>query len=109
MFERFERPLKILCLALAAVLVWQLASVILRGDPLANLKIPALPTLPGATNDTAKRKGQKETNSTPWTQQNPWDQWEACDDRRPMWPTERTWPKARIRLTPRTWSAARTR
>lgn len=62
MFNRFERPLKILCLAMAAWLAWQVGSLILRGDPLANLKIPALPTLPGATNEPAK-PAQKETNA----------------------------------------------
>jgi hypothetical protein len=62
MFERFERPLKIICLAMAALLAWQLGYLILRGDPLAHLKIPALPTLPGATNETAKLE-QKETNA----------------------------------------------
>jgi hypothetical protein len=63
MFDRFERPIKIVCLAMAALLVWQLAGLILRGDPLARLKIPALPTLPEATNDTAK-SAQKDTNGT---------------------------------------------
>jgi hypothetical protein len=37
--------------------------LILRGDPLAKLKIPALPTLPGATNEPAKPV-QKETNGS---------------------------------------------
>jgi hypothetical protein len=63
MFDRFERPIKIVCLAMAALLVWQLAGLILRGDPLARLKIPALPALPGATNDTAN-SAQKDTNGT---------------------------------------------
>jgi hypothetical protein len=62
MFERFERPLKIICVAMAALLVWELGNLILRGDPLAHLKIPALPTLPGATNETAK-PASKETNA----------------------------------------------
>jgi hypothetical protein len=62
MFERFERPIKIICLAMAALLAWQLGSVILRSNPLAHLKIPALPTLPGATNETAKL-AQRETNA----------------------------------------------
>jgi hypothetical protein len=62
MLDRFERPLKIICLAMAALLAWQLAGLVLTGDPLKNLKIPALPALPGATNEPAK-VGQKETNA----------------------------------------------
>jgi hypothetical protein len=62
MLERFERPLKIICLAMAALLVWQLGDLVLRGDPLAHLKIPALPKLPGATNETAT-PAPKETNA----------------------------------------------
>ena len=62
MFNRFERPLKIICLGLAVLLAWQLGSLILSGDPLAHLKIPALPTLPGATNEPAK-SADKETNA----------------------------------------------
>ena len=62
MFERFERPLKIICLAMAALLVWQLAGLILRANPLAKLKIPALPTLANSTNDVAK-PAQKNTNA----------------------------------------------
>jgi len=66
MFDRFERPVKIICLAMAVLLAWQLGGLILRGDPLARLKIPALPTLPGATNETAKpaQKDTKATNAT---------------------------------------------
>ena len=64
MFDRFERPLKIICLALAALLAWQLGRLILRGDPLANLKIPALPALPESTNEPAKL-ARKETNAAP--------------------------------------------
>jgi hypothetical protein len=62
MLERFERPVKIFCLGMAALLAWQLASVVLRGNPLARVKIPALPTLPGATKEAA-RTAQKETNA----------------------------------------------
>ena len=47
MFDRFERPIKIICLAMAVLLVCQLASLILQGNPLAHLKIPALPALLG--------------------------------------------------------------
>src|SRR5580693_7924701 len=62
MFERYERPVKIVCLALAVLLAWQLGSLILSRDPLAHLQIPALPTLPEATNETAKGD-HKETNA----------------------------------------------
>jgi hypothetical protein len=64
MLDRFERPVKIVCLALALLLAWQLGSLILSGDPLANLRIPPLPTLPGATNELANPVA-KETNATP--------------------------------------------
>ena len=61
--ERFERALKILCLGLAALVLWQIGVVIWRGDPLAHLTIPALPTLPGDTN-AAPKTAQKDTNAT---------------------------------------------
>jgi hypothetical protein len=47
---------------MAALLVWEAANLILRGDPLAHLTIPPLPALPETTNEIAKI-GQKETNS----------------------------------------------
>src|SRR5579872_3551974 len=62
MLDRYERPLKILCLGMAALVVWQLASLVFRGDPLKHLKIPALPELPAGTNEEAKISG-KETNA----------------------------------------------
>jgi hypothetical protein len=66
MFDRFERPIKIICLAMAALLVWQLAGLILHSDPLSKLKIPALPALPAATNEPAKlaQKGTNAVNGT---------------------------------------------
>jgi hypothetical protein len=66
MLDRFERPIKIVCLGMVLLLAWQLGSLIWRGDPLARLKIPALPILPGATNETAKTD-QKGTNTTTGT------------------------------------------
>ena len=60
--DRFERPLKILCLGLGALLFIQLAFLVWRGDPLAHLTIPALPTLPGETNAAAKPV-PKDTNA----------------------------------------------
>ena len=49
--DRFERPIKILCLGLALLLVWQLGGMILGGNPLRNIKIPPLPKLAGDTNE----------------------------------------------------------
>ncbi len=66
MLDRFERPIKIICLGMALLLAWQLGSLIWRGNPLANLKIPALPTLPGGTDETAKTDS-KGTNTTAGT------------------------------------------
>jgi hypothetical protein len=45
MFERSEPVLRIICVALAALLLFQLSRVVLRSDPLKNLAIPAVPTL----------------------------------------------------------------
>ncbi len=63
MLKRFEGPLKIVCLGLAALLVWQMANVVLTVDPLKNLKVPDLPTLSAATNAAAK-DGNNGTNAT---------------------------------------------
>ena len=73
MLERFERPLRMICLALAALLVVQLARLVLRGDPLAHLNIPALPALAPPTNSPAAgagtnlsaspKTGNKDTNA----------------------------------------------
>ena len=60
MFERAEPVLRLLCVALAALLVFQIARTVARGDPLAHLSIPALPTLPPDTNAPA---GGTPTNS----------------------------------------------
>jgi hypothetical protein len=62
MLERLERPVKIICLGLAVLLACQLGYLLVRGDPLAHLKIPALPALPGGTNDAAQN-AQKVTNT----------------------------------------------
>src|SRR5437879_2602717 len=60
MRERFEPTLKIVCLALAAILFYQCSILVLRKQPLAHLTIPALPTL---STNTAAQTGGKETNS----------------------------------------------
>jgi hypothetical protein len=62
MLDRFERPIRIICLAMAILFAYELGNLIFRGDPLKHLKIPALPTLPGGTNETAKA-AEKETNA----------------------------------------------
>jgi hypothetical protein len=43
--NRFEPILKILCVALAALLLFQGVRSVLHGDPLGNASIPSLPTL----------------------------------------------------------------
>jgi hypothetical protein len=50
MLERLEPVLKAICLALAALVLFQVARLVVRNDPLAHLNIPALPTLPPDTN-----------------------------------------------------------
>jgi hypothetical protein len=60
MLERSEPVLKVICVALAAVLLFQVVRLIARSDPLAHLNIPALPTLPPDTNAPA---GGTVTNS----------------------------------------------
>jgi hypothetical protein len=53
MLDSFARPLRMLALALAAVLVFQVARLVSRGDPLGHLRIPELPTLAASTNAPA--------------------------------------------------------
>jgi hypothetical protein len=60
MLERSESVLKVICVALAALLLFQVVRLIVRSDPLAHLNIPALPTLPPDTNALAGGTG---TNS----------------------------------------------
>ncbi len=67
MLDRSERLLKIGCLGLAAMLIWQISQALITANPLANLTIPAVPTLPDATNAaTANARppaGLRGTNS----------------------------------------------
>jgi hypothetical protein len=51
--ERSERILRIACICLAALLLFQFARLVLRKDPLKNLSIPALPSLPPAADARA--------------------------------------------------------
>jgi hypothetical protein len=60
MLERSEPVLKVICVALAALLLFQVVRLVVRSDPLAHLNIPALPTLPPDTNAPAGGAG---TNS----------------------------------------------
>ena len=60
MRDRPQQILKVACLGLAALLLVQLARVVLRANPLAHVTIPALPALP----DEAPAENQP-TNSTP--------------------------------------------
>ena len=72
MRDRREQVLKIICLMLGALLAFELARFVVRGDPAKSLVVPAIPSLPPepeaqsgkATNSaTAKGPGQKGTNS----------------------------------------------
>jgi hypothetical protein len=53
MRERAERILRIVCYALAALLLYQVARDVIRSNPLAGARIPELPTLAGDTNAPA--------------------------------------------------------
>ena len=57
MLERSEPVLKGVCVALAGLLLFQVARLVFRSDPLAHLNIPALPTLPPDTNAPASGPG----------------------------------------------------
>lgn len=60
MLERSERTLRIACICLAALLLYQFVRLVVRRDPLANLSIPALPSLPPAAGAQA---ASNQTNS----------------------------------------------
>ena len=62
MLERSEMVLKVACLALTALLLYQCSRFVIRRDSLAHLTIPALPALP--VNPDAQTGG-KGTNSVP--------------------------------------------
>ncbi len=62
MRERTGQILKIACLVLAALLVYQLVRTVFRINPLAHVAIPALPSLASDTN-TPAAAGGKGTNS----------------------------------------------
>ena len=62
MLERSEMALKVACLVLTALLLYQCSRFLIRRDSLAHLTIPALPTL-SAISDT--QTGGKGTNPVP--------------------------------------------
>ena len=55
--DRVERIAKFVCVALAALLLFQLGKMVFRRDSLSRLSIPALPTLPPDTNAPAVTAG----------------------------------------------------
>ena len=71
MLKRFERPLRIACIVLGALVLFQLGRLAFRNNPLDQLKIPPLPTIStnastqSGTHSTNSVKGMepKETNS----------------------------------------------
>jgi len=60
MLERSELALKILCLALGALLLYELSQLVARWNPLAHATVPRLPTLSGSSSAEA---GGRTTNS----------------------------------------------
>src|SRR5216110_726383 len=60
MLERSEMVLKVVCLALAALVLFQCSRFLIRRDSLAHLFIPALPSLP---DNSDAQTGGKTTNS----------------------------------------------
>src|SRR6266508_642724 len=56
--ERFELALKIACVALAALLLYEFSRLVSRWNPLARAHVPTLPTL-----STNRDAGGKTTNS----------------------------------------------
>jgi hypothetical protein len=63
MRERLGQILKIACFVLAALVLYQLASIVLRVNPLRKVAIPALPALAASTNTPAPSSG-KGTNDS---------------------------------------------
>jgi hypothetical protein len=51
--ERAELALKILCLVLTALVVYQLAGILIRWNPFRGVTVPALPSLSASTNSPA--------------------------------------------------------
>src|SRR5436305_6361568 len=78
MRERSEQGLRIACMVMGAFLVYQVATLVARKNPLDHLSIPALPSLPvepvaqaagKKTNSPAQTDlGRKGTNAGPQTE-----------------------------------------
>jgi hypothetical protein len=62
MLERSEKPLRILCIALAAVLLLEVGLKLVSRSPLSGVKIPALPTVSTEADSSSSGKG---TNAAP--------------------------------------------
>lgn len=70
--ERYERALRIICLVLGGVLLLRIGWVAIHHNPLAHLKIPAVPTLAAAdpmsaaktTSDLSNTNAAKESTNT---------------------------------------------
>jgi hypothetical protein len=60
MLERSERVLKIICLGLAAIMLYELVGAVLRHNPLEHMSIPTLPALAAAPD---VKSGGLATNS----------------------------------------------
>jgi hypothetical protein len=60
MRERSDQILKVTCLALGALLLFQFARFALRGNPLARVKVPAAPSLAAEARNPS---GTKQTNA----------------------------------------------
>ena len=56
MRKHLEKILRLTCFALGALLIFQVARAIIRGNPLAKVTIPEVPTLPVETNAVASSK-----------------------------------------------------
>ena len=64
MRERTERLLKIACMVLAALLIFQLARAVLRSNPLSRVTIPEIPALTVSTNLAAATNATASVKST---------------------------------------------
>jgi len=64
MLNHFERIFKIVCLILAAVMIYQISRIFLRSDPLTNIHMPDVPTLATNTATNAATNILAVTNQT---------------------------------------------
>jgi hypothetical protein len=56
MHERLEQVLKLVCVLFAALVLYQLARIIFRPNPLAHLSFPAIPSLPAPETNSPSAK-----------------------------------------------------